>query len=170
MTDQAELVIRPATPEDLPAMEWEGAYRRFRKLYQLAMEEAQRGRRTLLVAAIDGRIVGQIFVQFTPPEGNKSGMPSGYIYSFRVRPEVRNQGIGTRLIEAAEAVLRQRGCKRAMIAVARQNHGARRLYERHGYSFWADDLGSWSFIDDEGRRQVIREPAHILMKELADPA
>jgi ribosomal protein S18 acetylase RimI-like enzyme len=169
MTDQLELVIRAATPEDLPALEWEGEYRRFRKLYQLAMEEAKQGRRTLLVAAIDGRIVGQIFIQFTPPEGGTSGVPTGYIYSFRVRPEVRNQGIGTRLIEEAEAILRRQGCQRAMIAVAQQNHGARRLYERHGYSFWADDPGSWSFIDDEGQRQVIHEPAHILMKALSDP-
>jgi hypothetical protein len=55
--------IRIANERDLPAMEWDGEYRRFRRLYQTAIAEAQMGRRVILVAEVEGSMAGQIFVQ-----------------------------------------------------------------------------------------------------------
>lgn len=162
MVETVDVVIRNGTERDLPAMEWEGEYRRYRRLYRLAMDEAKAGRRFVLVAEVSGRIIGQIIVQLNRADSTGTG----YLYAFRVRPEWRNRGIGTRLILEAEAALMGLGFRRTLIAVARDNPGARRLYERLGYSLFAEDAGEWSFVDDRGRLQRVVEPSWLLEKVL----
>lgn len=162
-----ELLIRQATESDLPRMEWEGRYQHFRRLYRHAMAEASRGRRILLVAEAHGKLVGQIFVQLDSAKGQLAdGKKTGYLYAFRVRPRFRNRGIGSRLLAEAERALRSRAVRRAVIAVARDNAAARRLYERRGYHRFADDPGRWSFVDHQGKLQWVHEPAHLLEKDL----
>ena len=158
--------IRHATEADLAALEWDGEYRRFRRLYRAALKEARRGERALLVAEVDGRIVGQIFVQL---EATFMGQPdtTAYLYAFRVRPPFRNRGIGTALVVEAEALLLQKGFTRAVIAVAKDNEPAWRLYERLGYVRFGEDAGEWSYIDEHGRIQDVVEPAFLLGKDLA---
>lgn len=165
MAEALEVHIRPARDSDLPDLEWEGEYRRYRRLYQLAMQEAHQGRRILFVAEVGGEIVGQIFVQFSfnRPE-YEIGVPTGYLQSFRIKMAFRNHGIGTRLINQAEDSLRERDFRRAVIAVAKENHGARRLYERLGYTILAEDPGQWSFIDDQGQLQHVFEPIYLMQK------
>ena len=167
MAEAIEVRIRRARNADLPALEWEGEYRRYRRLYQLAMEEANQGRRILFVAEVSGEIVGQIFVKFSfnRPEFDV-GIPTGYLQSFRIKAEFRNHGIGTSLINRAEDSLRNRGVLRAVIAVAKDNQSARRLYERLGYTVLAEDPGQWSYIDDSGQLQHVFEPAYLMHKSL----
>lgn len=56
-----------------------------------------------------------------------------YVDMLAVHPASRNQGIGRRLIAAAEATGRSRGCTMARLFVDESNPRARRLYERLGY-------------------------------------
>jgi GNAT superfamily N-acetyltransferase len=164
VVETVDVVIRNGTERDLPAMEWEGEYRRYRRLYRMAMDEAKAGRRFVLVAEVDGRIIGQIIAQLS--RSDSAG--TAYLYAFRVRPEWRNRGIGTRLILEAESALLGLGFRRVLIAVARDNPGARRLYERLGYSLFAVDSGEWSFVDDRGQLQQVVEPSWLLEKVLPD--
>jgi len=167
VVERERLVIRRANERDLPELEWEGRYQHFRRLYRHALAEANRGRRVLLVADVEGRIVGQVFVQLTSARAELAdGSHSGYLYAFRVRPEFRNQGIGTQLLLEAEAVLRGQGFERAVIAVARDNHRAMRLYQSLGYSEFAQDPGEWSYVDHEGKMRFVSEPAFMLEKRL----
>ncbi len=167
MIDTSHVVIRHATEADLPALEWEGEYRKFRRVYRRAMEDARRGRRILFVAEIGGEIIGQIFIQLSHHRFNQKRFPStGYLQSFRIKKAFRNRGIGTRLINRAEEALKERGYIRAIIAVAQHNKDARRLYERYGYSVFREDPGEWSFIDDQGLPQNISEPAYLMEKQL----
>lgn len=167
MVDQLAVRIREATEGDLQALEWEGRYKHFRRIYRRAMEEAQRGRRILLVAEVDEKLVGQIFIQLQSRSGKLAdGGYSGYLYSFRVRPAYRNRGIGSMLLSAAEQELRERAFERAVIAVAKDNPRARQLYESRGYEFMADDPGNWSYIDHEGNLRHVSEPAEIMQKFL----
>lgn len=167
MVDRPRVKIREAKEADLRALEWEGRYQHYRRLYRRAMAEAKKGRRVLLVAEAEERIVGQIFVQLSSGRGEYAdGEQSGYLYSFRVRPEYRNQGIGTQLLEAAEEELTTRGFTRAVIAVAKENQAALRLYESLGYAVFAEDPGKWSYVDHEGELRRVSEPAYVLEKPL----
>lgn len=167
MSEVRSTRIRPATPRDLLAMEWEGEYRRYRRLYQQAMAEALRGRCSILLADAGGLVVGQVVVRFgTAPPQVGDAPDVGYLHAVRVRPAFRNRGIGTQLIMEAEALLRCRGFCRAALAVARDNPDARRLYERLGYAVIAEDPGDWSYLDDEGHWRQVHEPCHILEKVL----
>ena len=160
-------IIRSAKPNDLPALEWEGEYRRFRRLYQRAMNEARRGRRILLVADMDGKLIGQIFVQLHTVAADPKRIPkTAYLYSFRVRPEFRNLGIGSSLVSNAEKELRKKAFQRALIGVAKDNPGAMRLYQRLGYEILTEDPGEWSFVDHNNRVQNITEPTFIMEKFL----
>lgn len=167
MVERTQVTIREVTEDDLSALEWEGRYQHFRRLYRHALSEAQRGRRILLIAEADGKIVGQIFIQLSSGRAELAdGRTSGYLYAFRVRPDYRGQGIGTELLERAEQILQQRAFRRAVIAVARDNLGALRLYELHGYRQFAEDPGEWSYVDHEGLLRHVSEPAFILEKQL----
>jgi len=167
MVEAVGFVIRPAGEADLPALEWEGEYRRYRAVYRAAWEEAKRGDRLLFVAEVDGRVVGQIFVHFTSPwpiPGTHA--PAGYLYAFRVRPTHRGRGIGQALLQEAENRLAAAGAAHAVIAVAQDNLEARRLYERRGYEWLADDPGHWTYEDERGTARHVYEPAHLLVKTL----
>jgi ribosomal protein S18 acetylase RimI-like enzyme len=167
MVEALEFHIRPAVLADLPAMEWEGEYRQYRRVYRHVMEEMQLGKRLILVAECDNFVVGQIFIQYNAHRIDiHQGFLSAYLHAFRVRPAYRNRGIGTRLILEAESVLRERGYERVVIAAAEENHSARRLYERLGYSFYKNDPGQWSFIDHKGKIQSVHEPSVLLEKWL----
>jgi ribosomal protein S18 acetylase RimI-like enzyme len=149
-------------------MEWDGEYRRYRNLYRRAYSDSRRGKRLLFVAQSERDIIGQIFVQLqTELHSPSSTGPVGYLYALRVRPPHRGQGIGTRLIQEAESRLVERGYQRALIAVAIENHAARRLYERLGYHVVGEDPGEWTYLDDEGNLREVHEPAFLLEKQLA---
>ncbi len=169
MDRPVEIVVREATPKDLPALEWDGEYRHYRRLFARAMEEAANGRRILLLAEIGGDLAGQIFVQLTTRSAFASrGVRSAYLYAFRVKRANRSQGIGSQLLREAESRLAALGFERCVISVARTNRAARRLYERHGYQVFAEDSGEWSYVDHQGVVRNVSEPAYVLEKQL-DP-
>lgn len=161
------LRIRPAHASDLAAMEWEGEYRRFRRLYQHAFAESQKGRYLILLAEIGDQVVGQVLIRLgADAHGSGREVQKAYMHAVRVRPEHRNQGVGTRLIQEAETAMQRGHCGQVALSVAKDNEAARRLYERLGYTVVGEDPGEWSFIDDEGQTQHISEPSYILEKSL----
>ena len=170
MARSVPVAIRAATEADLPALEWGGEFSRFRRVYRRAMADARQGRRLLLLAESDGSIIGQIFIQFSAGRYAKlRGIRTAYLYAFRVKPRHRNRGVGTRLTEVAEDLVRQRGFRRAVISVARVNLAAQRLYERLGYRVFAEDPGEWSYVDHTGRTHKIQEPAFLMEKRFEEP-
>ena len=167
MVDVLQFRIRPAERADLTELEWDGQYKHFRRVYQQAMQEAERGNRLLLVAEADEEIIGQIFIAFENTWKNRfRGQRTAYLHSFRVKPAYRNQGIGRSLLKRAEAEIISHGFGRSVISVAKENTDALRLYEKHGYHIFSEDAGSWSYFDDKGVLQHINEPAYVLQKEL----
>jgi len=166
------ITIRQATRADLPALEWDGAYAHFRRLFERTYEQAERGEAAMYLVEhpLDG-IIGQAFVQFNSlrPE-LADGQTRAYVYSFRVKPAYRGRGIGTRLMHTIETDLRQRGFARVTLNVAKDNLLARRLYERLGYRVVASDPGHWSYIDHEGHRRFVSEPAWRMEKALSPAA
>lgn len=163
-----QIIIRQVTQDDLPALEWEGQYKHFRRLFKHAFRRARDGKAVLWIAELPGEgLIGQIFVQLVTHRSELAdGKARAYIYAFRVRPEYRGEGLGTLLLETVEEDLNRRGFRRVCLNVGRDNLDARRLYERLGYSVVAAEAGIWSYIDHRGRRRQVHEPAWRMEKEL----
>ena len=162
------VVIRQANRLDLPSLEWEGEYTHFRRLYADAYTMVEQGNAIIWIAEEDGNgLIGQLFVSLL---GNRpelaDGVTRAYIYGFRVRPQFRNNGIGTMIMHAIEDDIRERGFRQITLNVGQDNHAARRFYERLGYKVVEPDPGRWSYIDDKGKRRDVLEPAWRMLKDL----
>jgi ribosomal protein S18 acetylase RimI-like enzyme len=168
--DAKEFAVRRLEERDLPALEWDGAFLHFRNLFRQAYEDMLLGTRLLLIMEHrpSGEVVGQIFLQWNSSDPRfADGRRRGYLYSLRVKPAFQRRGLGSRLICAAEKILRERGMDTASIGVEKENRDARSLYERHGYRIIAEDPGCWSYTDHLGRKQDVREPAWLMEKRFS---
>ena len=161
------VTIRTAIKSDIPKLEWHGEYLHFRKMFQRAYEEQIRGRRLILIAEFDQFPIGHIFIQFVSNNAQiADGKERAYLYSFRVMENFRGKGIGTRLLQEAHTLLIKREFSTAVIAVAKGNAAARRLYERQGYRVYAQDPGRWQYTDHQGIVHHVQEPCWLLRKTL----
>ena len=160
--------FRHVTQADLPALEWEGEFIHFRRMYADAFRRSQRGEAVLwLIEHPQLGILGQLFVHLDSQRHELAdGTHRAYIYGFRVRPAFRDLGLGTRLLEIAEQDLVQRGFSWTVLNVSRENLDARRLYERLGYRVVAGDPGRWSYLDEHDIRHDVSEPAWRMEKKL----
>ena len=162
------VLIRQASQDDLIDLEWNGEYTHFRRLYAETYNLMTLGSAIIWIAETDGRgLIGQCFVSL---KGNRPDLADGvsraYIYGFRVRPEYRNLGVGTRIMHSVEQDLWQRGFRQVNLNVGKDNVNARRFYHRLGYQVIGSDPGHWSYIDDKGKRRDMHEPAWRMLKDL----
>lgn len=163
-----EVMIRPAEGRDLRQIEWEGEYRRFRRVYQDVFERTKKGLALMWLAELpDGVLAGQGFVQLKMNDRSSAdGKRRAYLHSFRVRPEYRNSGLGTAIMDHIESDLTRRGFRELTLNVAEENAGALRLYRRRGFEVVKRISGEWSFYDDQGQLRSVSEPGFRLMKTL----
>ncbi len=157
---QARIDIRPATADDLPKLEWFGAYAHFRELYRRTWYDHQAGRRLMLVADLHGFPIGQVWLDVTPVD-------YAYLYALRVMEPMQGFGIGTGLIESAELLARSRGYRQIQLAVEKTNADARRLYERLGYRAFSQRVDMWSYTDHHGQSHWVQEDVYGMRKILA---
>ncbi len=163
-----QVVIRQANLGDLPGLEWEGEFAHFRRVYADAYRRAQRGLSLIWIADLPSRgIIGQVFIQLVCDRFELAdGHTRAYLYSFRVRPEYRSSGLGTRIMEIVEEDIRQRGMTYITLNVAKDNPRAQKLYERRGYRRVAHEPGLWSYPDENGVWRSMEEPAWRMEKKL----
>jgi GNAT superfamily N-acetyltransferase len=125
----------------------------------------------LLIAWLDGRPVGDVFLArdlADEPEVRRwlPGVPR--LVHLEVDGRVQRRGIGTVLVHAGEEVARRLGDRRLALGVALDNPGARRLYERLGYSDWGHGtvVGTWQDHDHDGPPVTRSEVLAMLVKDL----
>ncbi len=155
--------FRLAGQDDLPKLEWEGQYTHFRKIFEYTYSEQLAGRRLMLLADFNDYPIGQIFILL---HSRRARTKHGYFYSLRVMTPFRGVGLGTELIRQAENRLLEQHVYSATIAVAKDNTGALRLYERNGYRIYAEDEGRWSYTNHTGKHVQVHEPCWMLEKHL----
>lgn len=160
--------IRQIERSDLPALEWDGEYTHFRRLYNEIYEGVVKGKAVMWVADLNGlSIIGQLFVQLSSSRTElANGTSRAYIYSFRIQPSYRDKGLGTHMLQIAEKDLAERGFQWVTLNVARDNPDARRLYERQGYRVVAKEPGNWTYRDERGITREVHEPAWRMGKRL----
>jgi GNAT superfamily N-acetyltransferase len=108
--------------------------------------ECLAGHREMYLAEVDGTPSGSVSVNERPEF-------AGFLHLFAldVAEKLRSQGIGTRLIERVEDEARSRHLAGVYLEVSTQNKGARRLYDRLGYTPDGKPfLNSWFRYDAEG--------------------
>jgi len=164
----AEISIRPLELGDLKDLEWEGEYKHFRLIYQNTYHRCLEGKALSWVSVHASKgLVGQVFMQLECDRLELAdGKNRAYMFSFRVKPEYRNLGLGSQMLELLEGEIGSRGFKIITLNVARENSGALRLYGRRGYKVVAADPGRWSYPDEKGCWHEVEEPSWRMEKEI----
>lgn len=87
-----------------------------------------------LVADIDGRVVGAVWTRILAGKVKGYGNVDEYTpeFAISVYKEYRNMGIGTSLMRRMLDLLKEKGYKRASLAVQKENYAVR-MYEKVGF-------------------------------------
>jgi ribosomal protein S18 acetylase RimI-like enzyme len=101
-----------------------------RAAFELMLDEVAAGRRLLLAAFLDGRLVGTVQVVLAAPANQPH---RGEITKLLVHGSARQRGIARRLMVAAEAEARAKG-KALLVLDAVTGGDAARLYDRLGWT------------------------------------
>jgi len=131
----------PARPEDLPQLV-ELLHILFTQEHELTPDASkqERGLRQILenpsigrlyVARDGARVLGMVNIQRTM--STAEGGPVGSFEDFVVRPELRGQGLGARLMRYAIEQCEAEGLLRLILLTDGDNAGAQRLYEKAGF-------------------------------------
>jgi GNAT superfamily N-acetyltransferase len=147
------IAIRPATSEDVGALTrlyldsaehhagLDGDYyavpdsSAVAAAVQSELASAHDTTRAVLVADIDGEVLGSVEVEIrvAPPSSMIRPVPTAWI-GVVVDQKRRGEGIGRRLLEAAERWARDRGAGAMMLDMSAANEPARAFYEDVGYT------------------------------------
>ena len=164
----AEVDIRPGSAADLAALV---AVLGERHWFTDRLVRQQRGGGVVLVAWLDGRPVGEVYLDCGPAEEPEvrrhlPGVPR--LDHLEVPGPLQRRGIGTALIRAAEDTARQLGHEWIALGVGLENLGARRLYARLRYADWGHGtvVGSWVEYPDDGSPAMLSEVCDMLVKRL----
>lgn len=90
----------------------------------------KRNPNTTFVAEIDGKIVGVIMAGH---DGRR-----GFIYHTAVLPEYRNQGIATKLVDAAMQALEEEGIHKVALVAFKRNEIGNTFWENMGFTIRED--------------------------------
>lgn len=131
--------IRPARPEDLPALL--DMIRALARHHGDTPEVTEADLRrdlfaaphwlTVLVAQAGPGLAG--YAALVPLAQLQNGLRGMELHHLYVRDDDRNLGTGSRLVEAAVAHARRLGCAWVTVGTAEDNAAARAFYERRGF-------------------------------------
>jgi ribosomal protein S18 acetylase RimI-like enzyme len=87
----------------------------------------------VLVAEVDGAVVGYVYAGLEPQSWKELREPAGFIHDLVVEESARRRGIASQLLESAAAWLESHGAPRVLLWTAEKNLGAQRLFETLGF-------------------------------------
>ncbi len=158
MTETSKVSIRPAQLGDLVAIIdiYQASFARrsgtanfARDLKEIMLDSPYA--MLYLVAVADGEVVG--FVSAYPLDEVMD------VYNLAVKPEVRRQGIGEKLLAGIRLAAVERGIDLIMLEVATSNQAALRLYEKAGFI---------TYGIREGYYQQTGEDAYLMRLDLPE--
>ncbi|MFO0670159.1 MAG: GNAT family N-acetyltransferase [Polyangiaceae bacterium] len=150
MNGEALVELRPATTADAPQLgELAGALVRFHHELDPARflpgdgvedgygkwlgKESTNPDAVVLVAEIDGVILGYAYGRYEGRNWNDLIDAHGKLHDVLVAPEGRRRGAGRLLVDAVCQKLRERGAKRVVLSTAVSNVAAQALFEGLGF-------------------------------------
>ena len=147
----SDVIIRPATPADLPTLGRLGAlmvrtHHDFdRKRFIAATPHTERGYASFLGSQLDaehaivlvadqnGRAIGYVYAGVEDTDYMSLRGPAGVLYDILVDPECRRHGVGRQLLDAVLAALTARHVRQVVLSTAERNEAAQRLFARAGF-------------------------------------
>lgn len=90
-------------------------------------------RQELMVAELDGRIVGTLQLTYIPQLSYR-GQTVAQVEAVRVASGLRSRGLGRKMMEWAIARARAAGCRRLQLTSNKSRTDAHRFYERLGFA------------------------------------
>jgi ribosomal protein S18 acetylase RimI-like enzyme len=157
----AVVAIRPLREEEIPALAEAIREDATQAQIETRWREQELGFRTIVVAELEGRIVGT--VSFHPPPEPPSSL---HLFALEVGAEWRRRGIGRALVEYVVEEARRRGLRRVRLEV-RVDNPARRLYHRAGFRRVGEPFvnGWWRYAED-GTRERVEELSLRMVKRV----
>lgn len=153
--------IRLCTATDLTDLEWFGMFAAHRDIIRSTFEAQERGASAMIIAEANRFPIGQVWVDFANVKESV-----GFLWALRVIPGFQRLEIGSRLVEAAEELLRERGFLYSEITTDLENADARRLYESQGYSEVGRRVDDWEYTNPEDERVHVSAERIIHRKSL----
>ncbi|MEV6272901.1 GNAT family N-acetyltransferase [Kribbella sp. NPDC004138] len=124
--------LRAGDPEMISAAMTAIGWNKPLSQYERYLAEQAAGTRDILVATVDDGYAGYVTVRWESPYEPFGGIPE--IQDFNVLPELRRRGIGTALMDAAEALVAERSAVVGIGVGLYPDYGqAQRMYVRRGY-------------------------------------
>lgn len=165
------LNIRLMREEDLPLIEWDGEYARYRQSYKEVYHRSQQGLSWPLIAetAADG-MIGQIFL--SAKNANPVYSPrESYLFltSFRVKPAFRDRGVGGELMNACERVAREHHFGLILLNCAEDNVRGLAFYQKHGFDILRPEDCRWTYINENGMVVNEHQASYLMRKKIRLP-
>jgi len=126
--------LRKEDPDQISAAFDEIGWNKSTALYEAYLKEQEAGERHVLVAVVGDLIAGYITVKWRADYSPfaEAGVPE--IEDLNVLPRYRRCGIGTALMDRAEALVRERSLTVGIgVGMYPDNGNAQRLYVQRGY-------------------------------------
>lgn len=167
-----DVVIEEIKPEDVARVA--GQLRRRPDSVLESWEKDNRsGDMTMLVAKIDGEVVGTVNVVWKGMANENLARETGrapMIQALEVKNEYRRKGIASLLMDRAESLAAQRS-NNIVLAVETGNTIAREMYEKRGYKYKTvsgkdtyTDL--WPRVGDDGKKFMYDAVCMLMVKQL----
>jgi len=135
-----------------------------------AVQEREEG--VYLIAWHGEEPVGHFLLHWEGPGDDPTGrypQHTPYLEAGATKPVYQRRGVGTRMIQEAERLARERSYDRIGLAVgSTDNPLAKQLYERLGYRDWGkgEFAVSWDYETKDGRKGIESEICIYMLKAL----
>jgi len=146
--------IRICCEDDLPRLEWFGAFTHHRAIIREAYDLQCQDEAVMLVAVVGGFPVGQAWLDLRP----RLGVPFPMVWAVRVLEPFQGAGLGARLMAALEDAAISSGRLGLQLGVEQDNTRARAFYERLG----------WQVVGEQGELCGPHEPREWVMAKRLD--
>src|SRR3972149_4443832 len=162
------LLLRPLSESEIPALA-RGLVETSEAQVANRWREQELGYRELLVAELDGQLVGTVSISESEGPWRQPGGQAGslHLFALEVAPALRDRGVGGAIVSGVLEEARRRGRRRVFLEV-RVDNPARRLYHRLGFRRVGPAFVNawWRFLAD-GARERVEEGSYRMGKRVA---
>ncbi len=157
-----QILVRACREDDLPQLEWFGAFAHHRQIIYDAFVLQRAGKVVMLVADDAGFPVGQAWLDFR----RSARWEAPKVWAVRVMPALQGRGIGAKLMSGLESIAWERGHNRLMLGVEKANAPACRFYERLGWRVIGEWREEYCYLTPAGIAQTVSVDQWVFVKNL----